>query len=145
MFTITYRQLMTTPLIPALQQIFRARGVFDGKTAYRIAKISQVVEKQWPIADKELAAIGEALAERDEEGNPKRNPENRQFVVPADKQEEYDKRIDELLNKTFEVHVHRPSLSQMQNYRFSGEEILALEPLIEGLTTEDAPMLSVVK
>jgi hypothetical protein len=135
MITLTNKHLLQTKFIPTLRKLYNM-SVFDAKTAYRIHKIFDQIGKPYQECWNDFLALGAKYALVDEKGIPNMHPEGSpragQHVVDPEKIPAYEEEMKKLLETSFGISQHKLSAEQL-TVRFSGEEIAALEPIVEGL------------
>lgn len=136
---ITYDFLYQQQNKEALQKLFQAK--FDGATTYNVRKIMYQCEKHFKQMQKDFQALVKQYAELDEKGDVK--PVEGQpvgtFNIKADKAQEWNTAIQELMNKKIpfekcdKIHVNQLVNSDM---KLSSMEMQSLEPLLDGLDFE---------
>ncbi len=135
MITLTNRHLLQTKLIPTLRKLY-GMSVFDPKTAYRIHKIFDDLGKPYNRCWNDFLTLGRKYALVDEKGmpdmHPVDSPRSGQHIVDPAKVPEYESELAKLLDITFAINHHKLDLEQL-TVRFSGEEMAALEPIVNGL------------
>lgn len=135
MVTLTNKHLLQTKFIPTLRKLY-GMSVFDAKTAYRIHKIYDHIGKPYSQCWSAFLDLGFKYALVGEDGvhqmHPPDSPRSGQHVVDPAKVPEYETELAKLLDVSFDLPYHKLEIEQL-TVRFSGEEIAALEPIVNGL------------
>lgn len=121
-----------------LNEVLNSIGAFrslseqkiPAKAAFQIARLIRELDKENKTFDESRVKALQEYGERDENDEIKTTPEGNVILKP-DKIEEYNNKIQELLDTQIQVNAEKISLSLLENAEVSPVEILNLEPFIE--------------
>ena len=130
MIEISYHQLVTTPIAPTLQKLTQM-SVFDGKTAYRIHKISEKLREYYVKSAQEYELLGLQFAKKAEDGSLLKD-EKGHHVPEEDKKDAYAVELENFLATKFQISQLKLNVHAL-TARFSPQEIASLEPILDGL------------
>jgi hypothetical protein len=120
-----------------LNEVLNSIGAFrslseqkiPAKVAFQIARLIRELDKENKTFDESRVKALQEYSERDENGEIKTSPEGN-VVLRQDKIEEYNNKIQELLDTQIQVNAEKISLSLLENLELSPVEMLNLEPFI---------------
>lgn len=121
-----------------LNEVLNSIGAFrslseqkiPAKAAFQIARLIRELDKENKTFDESRVKALQEYGERDENDEIKTTPEGNVILKP-DKIEEYNNKIQELLDTQIQINAEKISLSLLENAEVSPIEILNLEPFIE--------------
>lgn len=143
MITLTYETLNNGRFVKTLRKLSTLHGL-DQRTAFRIGKIHQAVEKELKLAQNQFSRVIEKYAERDENGEmvPRKEGDREvpgSYVIPEDKTEAFEKEFDEYLKNEFVIQQFRVGLSDLKPVSLTAADLMALEPIFFDDTESEKP------
>lgn len=141
MIEITYKHMVTTPLVQTINKLTQL-SVFDGKTAYRIHKINEKLREYYLKSLGEYNILGLTFAKKDEKGETLKD-EKGQYVPEDDKKDAFEVELENFLNTKFQIQQMKLNIHTL-TARFSPHEIASLVPLLEGLEESEEAGLNLV-
>jgi hypothetical protein len=136
MITLTYKQLNDFNIANALRKLADTRG-FSIKVAYRIAKLNEKIQKEMDNARK---FYGEKIIKEffvtDEKGNIQMDPSSEEAGKPLIKDgrdAEFKTAYKDFLALEVQIDRWKIQAEDIQAANLSGMELIALEPLLDGL------------
>jgi hypothetical protein len=120
-----------------LNEVLNSIGAFrslseqkiPAKVAFQIARLIRELDKENKTFDESRVKALQEYSERDENGEIKTSPEGN-VVLRQDKIEEYNNKIQELLDTQIQINAEKISLSLLENLELSPVKMLNLEPFI---------------
>ena len=103
---------------------------FNGKTAFKIARILKKLDDEIKTFNDTRTAIIKKYAEIDENGELVID-DNGNCKLKADTIADFNKELGELLDTTIEVNVDKLKVDDLDAGNFTPSEMIVLEPLIE--------------
>lgn len=121
-----------------LNEVLNSIGAFrslseqkiPAKAAFQIARLIRELDKENKTFDESRVKTLQECGERDEAGEIKITDEGNAILQP-NKIEEYNKKIQELLDTKIQINAEKINLSLLDNLELSPIEILNLEPFLE--------------
>ena len=144
MITLTHKQLNDFNLANSLRKLAAHQG-FPIKIAYRIGKLNEKIQKEMDNARK---FYGEKIIKEyfqvDEKGQVQLDPNAEEAGKPLikdGKDEEFKKAYQDFLALEVKIDRWKIQAEDIQSAKLSGQELIALEPVLEGLEEllSDAP------
>lgn len=136
MIELTAGQISTMPLMNALGKLSQMPH-FNGQVAYRISKIHQALLKFHTEVFQKFNQIGRELGSKSEDGKPLIDPKGFHIPLPG-KEEEYKIAIETLMAEKVQIHQLKIHIAALKS-DMAPSEMLALEPILEGLDEEPNP------
>lgn len=99
------------------------------KAAFQIARLIRELDKENKTFDEARIKALKEYCELDDNGEIKTN-ENGNVTIAPDKIEEYNKRIQELLNTKVQINAEKIALNLLEELELKPVEMLNLEPFI---------------
>lgn len=126
-FTLTYKTLANQNFVPALKKVVNFDGFKDPKLAYNAARIGSLVDQELKtFHDLRVKFANKVKAIK---------PENEENPTDADKEavKALQEEADKFGEVSFEINRHKLKLEDLSGLKLTPNEILALEPMLEGL------------
>lgn len=123
---VTFENLLQ--MKPALEEIINIDLPF--KTAYKISTIASIADRELKFYQQQIQMLLDKYAQRDENGNIKRDDTNN-YLIQADLADEFKSKFDELL--CVEINGDMPKLStdELENLQIKPKLLMSLSPIIE--------------
>lgn len=136
MIKLTYKQLNDFNLTNALRKLASHQG-FPIKTAYRIGRLQDKIQKEVKNAQTFYSdKIMKEYFQLDEKGNVQMDPgadEAGKPLIQEGKDEAFKKAYKEFLDLEVVIDRWKIPVTEIEKASLSGTEIVALEPILEGL------------
>lgn len=107
-----------------------ARKELPIKVSYAIAKNIAKIEKELEIYNSERQKILDKYCVKDENGKNKVD-ENNQLKIQEKYLKDWEKDIKELQNIDIEIDIHKFKLEELNEYKMTPSELIAIDYMIE--------------
>ena len=108
-----------------------AQKELKGKTAYRVSRMLRELDKEYSLFNETRAELIKKYGKKDENGELVVS-ENGDYTLEQEHIEDFYKEINELLKNEVELTVDKIDIDDLENITFTPNEMLMLEPFIEG-------------
>lgn len=153
MFKLKFENIKDPSFTAALRKLMQFNGYKDTKTAYNIAKIGKKFDAEAKICQElfithvkkfcSLDAKGEMVPRvqmiKDAKGVDVETKLPGTYVIPAEKQDAFEKASLEFDSTEFEIPCHKVKLSDIDGAKMTPADMLALEPLLTEIEVADKP------
>lgn len=109
----------------------------DKQTAYRVGRIFDMGQRELAKIHETEMELRKELAEKDEKGEIvmlDMGHEGKRAKVAEDKLEEYEKRMDQILEKEINIKVHKLDFNMLQG--LTGAQLVAIEEILDNVPDE---------
>lgn len=125
MIELSIREMINCePVISKLNE--QERSV---KTAYKLARITRELQKEYQLFNQARDILIKKYGVIDESGNLKLI--NNNYEIQKEKQDEFLKEYNELLNDNINLNVEKLTLEELENDQLSAQEINLILSLIK--------------
>lgn len=125
MIELSIREMINCePVISKLNE--QERNV---KTAYKLARITRELQKEYQLFNQARDILIKKYGVTDESGNLKLT--NNNYEIQKEKQNEFLKEYNELLNDNISLNVEKLTLEELENDQLSAQEINLILSLIK--------------
>ena len=127
MIEMTLREALdSTNVLQALGQ-----KQLKGRVAYNVAKILRQVEIEFNLFNETRKKLVEKYGDKDENGNPKINPETNEYVFSGDNLKAVTDDINKTLDCNITINANKIKLDDLNDVQFTPSEIELIEGFIE--------------
>lgn len=108
-----------------------AQKELKGKTAYRVSRMLRELDKEYSLFNETRAELIKKYGEKDENGELVVS-ENGDYTLQQEHVEDFYKEVNDLLKNEVELTVDKIDIDDLDNITFTPNEMLMLEPFING-------------
>ena len=123
-------KLMFSQLLP-IQQIYPITDKLPFKTAYKFAKLGEVIESELKFFQEKMQEIITTYSEKDENGHPVLTEDGASIKIQESKVAECQQEINELNNVEADIHDIYFTIEELESLSLTTQQVYALMPLIK--------------
>lgn len=123
-------KLMFSQLLP-IQQIYPITDKLPFKTAYKFAKLGEIIESETKFFQEKMQEIISNYSEKDENGQPALAEDGASIKIQEAKVAECQKEINELNNVEVELPNIFFTIEELEALSLTAQQAYALMPLIK--------------
>ena len=123
-------KLMFSQLLQ-IQQIYPITDKLPFKTAYKFAKLGEVIESELKFFQEKMQEIITTYSEKDESGHPILTEDGASIKIQETKITECQKEINELNNVEVELSDIFFTIEELESLSLTTQQVYALMPLIK--------------
>lgn len=123
-------KLMFSQLLP-IQQIYPITDKLPFKTAYKFAKLGEIIESELKFFQEKMQEIITTYSEKDENGDPVLTEDGASIKIQESKVAECQQEINELNNVEVDIHDIYFTIEELESLSLTTQQVYALMPLIK--------------
>lgn len=123
-------KLMFSQLLP-IQQIYPITDKLPFKTAYKFAKLGEVIESELKFFQEKMQEIITTYSEKDENGQPVLTEDGASIKIQETQVTECQKEINELNKVEVDIHDIYFTIEELESLSLTTQQVYALMPLIK--------------